>query len=192
MDFVKDFLFEDKEIAVNIQEDDAGPLFQASQIGKVLGLSNIRVAIQDFDETEKCIREIDGPCGGKLQATFLTEVGLYRLLCSSRKPIAKAFYKWVAKNTRTACQKEQHDRVVHLQEALATAYFTLESERDAFQAALASQRETHERAMRKEREAKEDALAELDFLQSNTYVHTSEGMSCLYWSGNNPDAVIHK
>jgi hypothetical protein len=37
-----------------------------------------------------------GTNGGPQDVLFLTEVGLYRLLGMSRKPIAKKFQKWVA------------------------------------------------------------------------------------------------
>ena len=58
------------------------PLFRASDIGTVLGLSNINATISYFDETERA-------------ASFLTELGLYNILFISQKPIAKQFIKWV-------------------------------------------------------------------------------------------------
>ena len=38
--------------------------------------------------------------GGKQKATFLTEIGLYRLISRSNKPIAKPFQKWVMEIVR--------------------------------------------------------------------------------------------
>lgn len=60
------------------------PLFRTSDIGNVLGLSNINATISYFDETER-------------PGSFLTELGLYNILFISQKPIAKQFIKWVYK-----------------------------------------------------------------------------------------------
>lgn len=97
MDILKAFKISgDEEVQINISGTTDEPLFQANQVGNILGLSNIRVATQDFDEDEKVVLTV-GTLGGKQQTTFLTEVGLYRLLALSRKPVARQFQKWVAK-----------------------------------------------------------------------------------------------
>jgi prophage antirepressor-like protein len=79
---------------INIQGTLENPLFQASQIGKLLGIKNINQNITDFDNEEK------GLCtaytlGGEQEAIFLTEIGLYKLLGRSRKTIAATFQKWM-------------------------------------------------------------------------------------------------
>lgn len=66
------------------------PLFQANQIGKLLGISNIHENLRDFSDNEKGVSLTDTP-GGKQEIIFLTEYGLYRLLGRSRKPIANPF-----------------------------------------------------------------------------------------------------
>jgi prophage antirepressor-like protein len=83
-------------VTINIQGTMEEPLFQANQIGVLLGLANIRDAIKDFDSDEKGVVSTDTP-GGAQSTLFLTELGLIRLLNMSRKPFARPFQKWVAK-----------------------------------------------------------------------------------------------
>ena len=79
-------------ITINIQGTPEDPRFQASQIGALLGLVNIRETIKDFDEDETSVSSTDT----SRTAVFLTELGLYRQLGASRKPCARPFQKWVA------------------------------------------------------------------------------------------------
>ena len=83
-------------VAIDIRGTPEEPLFQANQIGAQLGLGNIRETIEDFDEDELRVRITDT----SRAANFLTELGLYRLLGMSRKPLARPFQKWVAKVVR--------------------------------------------------------------------------------------------
>ena len=94
MDILKAFSLLDTEYQINIQGTLENPLFQANQIGKLLGISNIRENLRDFSENEKGVSLTDTP-GGKQEIIFLTEHGLYRLLGRSRKPIANPFQKWM-------------------------------------------------------------------------------------------------
>jgi len=92
MEVIKSFTNNNRNITILGTHD--APLFRASEIGDVLEMYNIRATIQDFNDTEKVVKEIDTP-GGKQKVTFLTESGLYYLLCRSNKPIAKEFRIWV-------------------------------------------------------------------------------------------------
>lgn len=94
MDILKAFKIADKTNDINIAGTYEDPLFQANQIGKILGLTNIRVTIQSFDEDEKRVSTTYTSMGER-DVTFLTELGLYRLLGMSKKPIARTFQKWV-------------------------------------------------------------------------------------------------
>jgi prophage antirepressor-like protein len=94
MDILKAFSLLDTEYQINIQGTLEDPLFQANQIGKLLGIVNIRDTIKDFSENEKGVGLTD-TLGGKQETIFLTEYGLYRLLGRSRKPIANKFQKWM-------------------------------------------------------------------------------------------------
>lgn len=95
MDVLKTFVFESTEHVVDIQVVHDKPMFKADQIGKIIGLKNIRSSIQHFDQDEKVVQPIDTP-GGYQESNFLTEMGVYRLLMRSDKPMARPFQKWVA------------------------------------------------------------------------------------------------
>ena len=94
MEIVKAFENNELNIHITIQGTYEQPLFRASDIGAVLGLTNIHATIKDFDPNEKVINSIY-TLGGKQDVTFLTESGLYEMLFKSRKPIAKKFKNWV-------------------------------------------------------------------------------------------------
>ena len=95
MDIIKAFNANDLHTEIVIKGTMAEPLFRASDVGVILDISNIRMSINDFDDSEKrAINAVDGT--GRLQdITFLTEKGLYKVLFRSRKPIAQKFQNWV-------------------------------------------------------------------------------------------------
>ncbi len=68
--------------------------FRASDIGKALDLTNIRVSIQNYDDDEQVVRKAYDLRGCEQDTTFLTSQGVYRLLYNSKKPIAKKFRRW--------------------------------------------------------------------------------------------------
>ena len=94
MDILKSFKLLDKETILNIQGTIEEPLFQASQIGKILDMKNIHESIKDFDIDEKNSL-ITHTSGGLQNMVYLTEIGLYRLINRSKKPNARPFQKWV-------------------------------------------------------------------------------------------------
>lgn len=79
---------------INIQGTFEDPLFQANQIGRLLGIKNIRELIRDFGEDERQSLKTK-TLGGPQELCFLTELGLYKLLSHSRKPLAVTFQKWI-------------------------------------------------------------------------------------------------
>ncbi len=94
MDIIKSFQKNEVGVNINIKGTYEEPLFRASDIGLILDIAKIRNTIQDFDETEKVAHTV-GTLGGNQEVTFLTEKGLYQVLFTSRKPIAKTFKNWV-------------------------------------------------------------------------------------------------
>jgi len=94
MDILKVFSICDSEYDINIQGTVENPLFQANQIGKLLGIAKIRNTINKFDESQKVAHKT-GTLGGLQETTFLTETGLYRLISRSNKPIAAKFQQWI-------------------------------------------------------------------------------------------------
>jgi prophage antirepressor-like protein len=116
MDIIKAFENNDLTIHVTIQGSHEEPLFRASDIGTVLGLTNIHATIKDFDQNEKVVNTID-TLGGPQEVMFLTEAGLYEMLFKSRKPIAKQFKKWVCEvikeirlNSKYQLEKQLEDK----------------------------------------------------------------------------------
>ncbi len=79
---------------INIKGTIEDPLFNAKELGSLLGFSNIRSVINDFDNDER-VTMSSKTMGGIQKLTFLTEVGLYRLIGHSRKPVARTFQKWM-------------------------------------------------------------------------------------------------
>ena len=95
MEIVKAFEHNELSIQINIQGSHEEPLFRASDVGEVLEISNIRMSIKDFDNSEKHGVSTTDIIGRNQETTFLTEKGLYKVLFKSRKPIANKFQNWV-------------------------------------------------------------------------------------------------
>lgn len=68
--------------------------FKSTDIATTLDLTNIYSSVQNYDENEKCLKEVD-TSGGKQKILFLSSQGVYRLLYNSKKSLAKQFRKWV-------------------------------------------------------------------------------------------------
>ncbi len=94
MDIIKTFENNNAGMHITIQGTYEEPLFRATDIGAILDIVKIRNTISDFDSTEKVAHTVD-TLGGPQEVTFLTEKGLYQVLFTSRKPIAKKFKNWV-------------------------------------------------------------------------------------------------
>jgi prophage antirepressor-like protein len=70
-------------------------LFKVSDIGKALKLTNIRVSIQNYDESDEVVvRKAYDTIKRNQDTLYLTSQGVYRLLYNSKKEIAKKFRKW--------------------------------------------------------------------------------------------------
>lgn len=117
--------FEKNPISILQEEIDNKKIywFRASDIGKVLGLVNINVSIQNYDTHERGLRKAYTPEGGTQQALFLTSQGVYRLLYNSKKDIAKKFRKWVGNilddiifNNSIELKKQLENHQLQLQE----------------------------------------------------------------------------
>ena len=94
MDILKAFKILDENYEINVQGSLENPLFQANQIGKLLDIKNVAENLRDFKENEKVL-SLTHTHGGIQKTTFLTEIGLYKLLGRSRKPIASTFQSWI-------------------------------------------------------------------------------------------------
>jgi len=124
MDIFKAFILNGTEHNVNILWENNKPLFRASEIANILEINNIHASLVTFDEDEKIIRSVYNEIHGNRDITFLTEIGLYRLIMNSRKPIAKPFQKWVCKVIESIREtgkyelelkiKENENRIINL------------------------------------------------------------------------------
>ena len=94
MDILKAFSLTDCEIHINIKGTYENPLFKANHIGEILGLKNIHENLKDFSNDEKVLSLTESH-GGSQKTIFLTELGLYKIIGRSRKPIAQTFQKWI-------------------------------------------------------------------------------------------------
>lgn len=70
------------------------PLFRANDLMNWLGIKNVTTLIERVDKEEVLKLNLSSRSG---ETWFLTEDGLYEVLMSSRKPIAKQFKKGVKK-----------------------------------------------------------------------------------------------
>ena len=87
-------IFDFKENPVRIFMTESQPWFVASDVCRVLELSNASMACKPLDEDEKGISTAY-TLGGQQGLLSVSESGLYALIFQSRKPQAKAFRKWV-------------------------------------------------------------------------------------------------
>ena len=88
--------FENNPISILHEDTDNRRVyyFKAADIGKVLGIVNIRTSIMNFDDDEKIVRTTYSSNSGNPETIFLTSQGVYRLLYNSKKEVAKKFRKW--------------------------------------------------------------------------------------------------
>jgi prophage antirepressor-like protein len=119
--------FENNPISIIEENNDDKKIyyFKASDIGKALKLTNIAVSIQHYDEDERVIRKAYDTSNREQDTIFLTSRGVYRLLYSSKKEIAKKFRKWASDilddiifNQSKGLQRQLEEREEQLQELL--------------------------------------------------------------------------
>lgn len=108
MEIVKAFNENQLHTTITIKGTLEEPLFRASDIGEILGITNIRSTVKDFDDSEKAVVSTDTH-GGIQSVTFITEKGLYNILCKSKKPIAKIFQNWVFEVVKEIRLKGKYD-----------------------------------------------------------------------------------
>jgi len=76
------------------------PLFLAKEVADMIGHAKTSVMMQQVDDDEK-LKETMFTSGQNRDVWFLTEDGLYEVLMTSRKPIAKKFKKAVKQVLKT-------------------------------------------------------------------------------------------
>lgn len=87
-------VFEGSEVRVHV--DQAGqPWFNASDIAKALGYSDIKQAVNFHVDAEDLQKLETLTAGGRQLSRHVNEPGLYALIFGSDKPEAKRFKRWV-------------------------------------------------------------------------------------------------
>lgn len=81
------------------------PWFVAADVCKVLGMTNITVAIQPLSSDEKGLSSTE-TLGGNQRLNTVSESGLYKLILRSRKPNAAPFQDWVTRVVLPAIRKD--------------------------------------------------------------------------------------
>lgn len=76
---------------LRIIEKDGDPWFVASDVCKILELSNPSMAVNRLDEDERSKFNL----GRQGETNVVNEYGLYNLIIGSRKPEAKQFKRWI-------------------------------------------------------------------------------------------------
>lgn len=93
------FDFEGNQVrALEINDE---PWFVATDVTKILNLSNTTVALSRLDEDERSKFNL----GRQGKANIVNEYGLYKLILASRKPSAKKFQRWVTHDVLPAIRK---------------------------------------------------------------------------------------
>lgn len=88
--------FENCDISILQENTDSKTVyyFKASDVGKALGIVNIRSTIQNYNDDERVVRNVYDPQGTPQDTIFLSSQGVYHLLYNSKKETAKKFRKW--------------------------------------------------------------------------------------------------
>ena len=99
MELVKTFTHESKSFNVVIIADPFEPLFKGNDIGTIINLTNIRVSIKNYDDTEKVQKKINTPSGIQ-KCLFFTEKGISKFLQKYTNDITINLKKWIVENIK--------------------------------------------------------------------------------------------
>jgi prophage antirepressor-like protein len=146
---VKAFAYGDISFDVNIIGTMDEPLFQANQIGELLGLGNIRSSLALLDDDMTQLHTVDTG-GGPRTATFLTEAGLYMFLFRSRVPFAKEFRRWacnVLKQMRLDMMRNQTLEIEKVRLLTAESEFKERERERVYAAQEAEKSDAHKKQM---------------------------------------------
>ena len=168
MDIIKAFNANDLHTEIVIKGTLDDPLFRASDVGVILDISNIRMSITDYDESEKRAVSTTDSTGRMQEVTFLTEKGLYKVLFRSRKPIAQKFQNWV-------CEVIKEIRVTgiyNMQKEIDKKQEELEQTKDEMASLEDTKKKEYETKLEKEKvlEREKILLKEYDTASSIVYI----------------------
>ena len=104
MEYIMLSVFKNEMFQLSVYGSYDKPLFVANDIGKILGLTNIRMSLKGMPTEYLVVNPNDGP-GGIQQTNFVTESGLYHIVLRSNKPRALPFQKWVVESVLPSIRK---------------------------------------------------------------------------------------
>lgn len=100
---IRPFLFEGEHLVRSVEREGEA-WFVAADVCRILGLKNVTDAIKKLDDDEKALDTTEG-FGRGSGANVISEAGVYRLVFTSRKPIAERFKRWLAHEVIPAIRK---------------------------------------------------------------------------------------
>ena len=112
------------------------PWWVAKDICQILEIGNLSQALSRLDEDEKGYIILNDPLGNEKKYRTINESGLYSLILSSRKQVAKPFKKWVTSEVLPAIRKTGQYSInsttqLSLETTLALANFAASSAQNA-------------------------------------------------------------
>lgn len=84
---------------------DSEPWFVATDVCRILDISNARMAVARLDEDGVSSADVIDSMGRTQRASVVNEPGLYELVFLSRKPEAKAFKRWITHDVLPTIRK---------------------------------------------------------------------------------------
>jgi len=103
---------------IRIIGENNNPMFIASDICKILELSNVSQALSIIPEKWKGIISND-TLGGKQNMITISESGLYKLIMKSKKPIAETFQEWVCDEVLPELRKKGEYKIKEYQQKIS-------------------------------------------------------------------------
>jgi len=97
--------FEYGQSAVRVVMIDGEPWFVAADVCRILGLTNVSLAVSRLDTDGVCSAYVTDDLGRQQQVNMVSEPALYELIFQSRRPEAKAFRKWVTSEVLPSIRK---------------------------------------------------------------------------------------
>lgn len=94
--------FDFEEQAVRVLKRDGEPWFVATDVCRVLEISNPTDAVKRLDDDEFTLDTIEG---SHRQTNLVSESGLYALVLTSRKEAARRFRKWITAEVLPAIRR---------------------------------------------------------------------------------------
>lgn len=91
---INPLLFEEEHLVRQVEKDDE-IWFVGADVCRVLGISKVHQALERLDEDERGTCIVGTP-GGNQDMIVVSEPGVYRMVFTSRKPIAERFKRWLA------------------------------------------------------------------------------------------------